>query len=574
MLPYQKTPHAEDRIAIIGIGGAGANILHNFGGSSAENVRMYAMAMDDRLGRDFGNVEFVRLGEGETGLATGGDPDRGRSALNHSREKVQEMFSGTRVLVMVAGLGGGTASGAAPLLAEWAGQAGLYLVSILIMPFGFEGAARRRRAEEALQVIERQSNITLCFENDYMETLLDGASGAQEVFEHANRLLAQATAAVPFLTNSPGLINLGLDDLSAAVGGPRSRCLFGFGRGFGARRAEEAARTLLQSPMLAYHHSLHAVRGPVLLHVAGGEGMRLSEINSLLDAVHKELSNSGETEILFGTSVKPALQDEIRVTLITSVDAAAMPSSTTEEPEPEQETYPVPEPEPEPAPEPVEEVAPAPAYEPEPESEPVEEPAVAGEEEYPAPLREEPVQPVEQQQETEEVEELDSRVHSFFSDIDNATHEPPPAVEPPVPEPQPEAIAEQAVPEPEPQPEPVELPAEVPEPEPQPEPAPAAGEQRQDFLPLPDFAPQRQAMLDLDAAPTVHPPRRRTNAAADVEEIDSRVRDIFGDIDNAPPEPAAEKPAYSPDARRTEKDDDIDTPPSLRFNDLRDMFPE
>lgn len=489
MLPYQKTPHAEDRLAIVGIGGAGLNILHNFGGSSAENVRLYAMAADDRLGRDFGNVEFVRLGGDEGGLATGGDPDRGRSALNHCREKVREMLTGIRVLVMVAGLGGGTGSGAAPLLAEWAKQAGLYLVSVVIMPFGFEGAARRRRAETARGIIERQSDITLCFENDYLEALFSGSSNADELFEHANRLLAQATAAVPFLANSPGLINLGLDDLAAALRGANSRCIFGFGRGFGAARAEEAARTLLQSPLLAYHHSLHAVNGKVLLHVAGGESMALREINRLMDIVQNELGR--EVEILFGVSVKPVLQDEIRVTLITSVDAAKMPAPATQEDEPQEEK----------------------------EEEPVPEPE----------LREKPVEPEpECETEAEEMEEV---------------------VE---------------------EPEPAEEPAEEPGQEQKP-----AAENRQGFFDLPDFAQPRQATLDLEQTPTIRPPRRRTHAA-EVQEIDSRVRDIFEDIDNARPDTAAEdKPAYSQEKRAAApKADDIDTPPSLRFNDLRDMFPE
>ena len=550
MLPYQKSPAAEDRIAIVGIGGAGLNVLHFFGGSSAENVRLYALAADDRLGRDFGNVEFIRLGGDEGGHATGGDPERGRSALNRSREKVREMLEGIRVLVMVAGLGGGTGSGAAPLLAEWARQAGLFLVSVVVMPFGFEGAPRRSRAQDALSVIERQSDITLCFENDYLENLFEGASGADEVFVRANRLLAQAAAAVPFLANSPGLINLGLDDLASAVRGENSRCIFGFGRGFGTAKAEEAARTLLQSPLLAYHQSLSAVNGKVLLHVAGGENMSLAEIHHLLDTVRTQLG--GQVELLFGTSVKPALQDEMRVTLITSVNAADMPAA-----EPELEPEPVPAPEPEPVP----------ATEPELAEEEVvvEESAAA-----PSEIRRDEPEPVVDEENTEE---LDSRVRGMFSDVDNATHEPMPEPDSePEPQEEPELTPE---PQEEPEPEPASEPLPEPQPELQEEPEPATQQPQQDFFDLPDFAPQRQATLNLDAGPAVRPPRRRTNTPADVEEIDSRVRDIFGDIDNATPEEKAETPAYSPDARtRATKEDDIDTPPSLRFNDLRDMFPE
>ena len=593
MLPYQKTPSAEDRIAIVGIGGAGVNILHNFGGSSAQNVRLYAMASDDRLARDFGNVQVVHLQGDDGGFAAGGDPDHGRSALNHSREQVQEMLSGIRVLVMVTGLGGGTGSGAAPLLAEWAKQAGLFLVCVVVMPFGFEGAPRRRRAQEALRVIERQADITLCFENDYMESLFNGSRDAEELFEQANRLLAQATAAVPFLANSPGLINLGLDDLAAAVRGKDSRCIFGFGRGFSAARAEEAARTLLQSPLLAHRLSKSPLSGKVLLHVAGGENMSMSEINRLVDLVHEGLGSPNDVELLFGVSVKHALKDEMRVTLITGVEALPVALPPEEEPEPEEEpAVPPPAPEPlEPEPEPEPEPAPEEAVEPEPEETEAIEPAPLPEPEpLPEPYDEPEPEPVPAPQKDAE-DELDARVHSMFSDIDNAPRmSPQPPAEPEIElEPEEESLKEpepDLEPEPEPisEPEPIE-PAPEPEeavvaaedaPEQQPEPAvDEPAEERQEFFDLPDFAPQRQAMLNLDAAPAITPPRRRTNAAADVEEIDARVRDIFGEIDNAPQNSAAEKSAYSPSARsRATKDDDIDTPPSLRFNDLRDMFPE
>ena len=514
MLPYQTTPRAGDKIAIAGIGGAGVNILQYFGGSSAENVALYAMAADPRLGRDCGNVRFVRLGGEEAPFtATGGRPEAGRGAMERSRGFMQEMLAGIRVLVMVAGLGGGTGSGAAPLLAEWAHRAGVYVVSAAIMPFRFEGAPRRARAQQALVALQEWSDICLCFENDQMAELQDAQDGAQAAFDQANRILAQSVAAVPWIANAPGLVNLGLDDLAAAMRGRAdNRAVFGFGRGYGEDRVDEAVRTLMESPLLAHHLAYGGISGPVLLHVAGGEDLALSEIEAVADAVQRQMTAYGQ-ELLFGTSVKPALQQELRVTLIASVPAPA-PAPEAVEPEPE------PEPEMKPEPEEVEEPVPAP--------------------------------PVED-------DEVDSRVQSMFSEMDNATHEPPPE-----PEPEPEA----AEPEPEPEPEPAE---EPPAPEPEPEPA-------ED--PLPDFArPESQSLFDFDEPPAPKVPQRRRTArsiaAAETEEVDSRVRDIFAEIDNAPEGTPRDTRAYSPDTRsRATKGDDIDTPPSLRFNDLRDMFPE
>ena len=511
MLPYQTTPRAGDKIAIAGIGGAGVNILQYFGGSSAENVALYAMAADPRLGRDCGNVRFVRLGGEEAPFtATGGRPEAGRGAMERSRAFMQEMLSGIRVLVMVAGLGGGTGSGAAPLLAEWAHRAGVYVVSVAIMPFRFEGAPRRARASQALDALQEWSDICLCFENDQMAELRDAQDGAQAAFDQANRILAQSVAAVPWIANAPGLVNLGLDDLAAAMRGRSgNRAVFGFGRGYGEDRVDEAVRSLMESPLLAHHLAHGGISGPVLLHVAGGEDLALSEIEAVADAVQRQMTAYGQ-ELLFGTSVKPALQQELRVTLIASVPAPA-PAREAEEPEPE------PESEMEPEPEEVEEPVPAP--------------------------------PVED-------EDVDSRVQSMFSEMDNATHEPPP---------EPEPVPEAAEPEPEPQP------VEVPEPEPEPEP---------EEEPLPDFArPESQSLFDFDEPPAPKvPQRRRTSrsmAAAETEEVDSRVRDIFAEIDNAPEGTPRDTRAYSPDTRsRATKGDDIDTPPSLRFNDLSNLFPD
>lgn len=594
MLPYQTTPRAGDRIAIAGIGGAGVNILQYFGGSSAENVALYAMATDARLGRDCGNVRFVHLGgEGASFTAAGGRPEAGRGAMERSREQMEEMLSGISVLVIVAGLGGGTGSGAAPLLAEWAKRAGVYVVSVVIMPFSFEGEPRRERAQEALQAVDAHSDICLCFENDQMAELPDAGDGVQAAFDQANRILAQSVAAVPWIANAPGIVNLGLDDLAATMRGRSRRAVFAFGRGYGENRVDEAVRSLMESPLLAHHLARGGVSGPVMLHVAGGEDLALVEIDAVADAVQRQLTSYGQ-ELLFGTCVKPALREELRVTLIASVEAPQPEPAPEPEPEPDPVPVPVPAPveaevetaeeEPEdeaPVAPPVEDAdidsrvesmfskmdnatqEPQPESEPEPVFEPDPEPEAAEmemetEEEIPA------VPPVEDA-------DIDSRVQSMFSEMDNATHEPRPEPEPePAVEPEPEPAPVPAPVEEEPEPE-----EELPAPEPQPE-------DPQQEEPQPDFPPQhRQSLFDFDEPqqpePRV-PQRRRTArsiAAAETEEVDSRVRDIFAEIDNAPSGSAADTRAYSPDTRsRATKGDDIDTPPSLRFNDLSNLFPD
>lgn len=319
MLPYQTSIRQDDRIVIVGIGGAGANILQCFGGSSAANVRLCTMSLDERVGQNSGNVEFLQLGAGlNHGLGSGGDPEVGRRATAESEGEIRRLIRGARLLVMVVGLGGGTGSGAAPMLARLAKDEGLFLVTVAVMPFAFEGRRRRAQADAALEDVSQLSDIVYCFENDYMEDLFRGRSGARAVFEEVNRLLAKATASVPMLASSPGLINLGLDELATALENSDSRCLFGSGSGYGAHRAESAARAALQSPLLAFHNAIRYSRC-VIAHVAGGDNMSLTEVRTAMETVRQALADDDVT-LYFGTSVKPHLGDEMRMTLIASIN--------------------------------------------------------------------------------------------------------------------------------------------------------------------------------------------------------------------------------------------------------------
>lgn len=323
MLPYQTNLRKEDGIVIVGLGGAGASILQRFSGSSAENVRMCIMSLDERLGRACGNVEFLQLGAGlNHGLGSGGDPEVARLAMEESGGMIDDLLRDTRLLVMVVGLGGGTGSGVAPVLAHKAHEAGVLLVSVVVMPFSFEGTRRRKQADKALEEITALSDIVFCFENDYMEDLFRSRTGAQAVFEEANALLSQATASVPLLANSPGIINIGLDELVTALDNTDSRCIYGAGKGYGPKRAEEAARAALESPLVAYHGALKHAR-TVIVHVAGGSNMSLAELRTAMETVREGLAGD-DVNIFFGAAVKPLLGEEIRVSIIASVDYREM----------------------------------------------------------------------------------------------------------------------------------------------------------------------------------------------------------------------------------------------------------
>lgn len=521
MLPYQTLPQKEDGIAIIGIGGAGANILQCFGGSSADNVRLCILSLDERLGRASGNVDFLQLGAGlNHGLGSGGDPEVGRQAAQESQERLAELLSGVRLLVMVVGLGGGTGSGAAPVLANMAREAGIFLVSVVLMPFAFEGRRRREQADRALEEVSRLSDIVYCFENDYMEELFRNRSGARAVFEEVDRLLARATASVPMLASSPGLINLGLDELATALENNDSRCLFGSGSGYGPRRAESAARDALESPLISYHGAIRHAR-TVIVHIAGGDSMSLTEIRQAMETIREGLSQEEDINIFFGATVKPHLGDEMRVTLIASINAEEFKASLlTPEPallRPDEEDEAQTE-EDAPAPPPSEEreawAAPSPetAEETRPRNDKTSPPVYAEDEE---------------EGETEEIPEHDA-----------------PSLE--------EETAEDEdllFPEEE---------AETPAPRP---------------VVTSRYTARHQSSLPLEGIPHLRQGELMPSAPASEEESPiARVREIFPEESNTPA-----PGVYSPEAARRRMgatEDDLDTPPSLRFNDLRDMFPD
>lgn len=473
MLPYQTTSRKEDGIVIVGLGGAGASILQRFSGSSAENVRLCIMSLDERLGRECGNVEFVQLGAGlNHGLGSGGDPEVARQAIEESGSQIDALLSGARLLVMVVGLGGGTGSGVAPVLARKASEAGVFLVSVVVMPFSFEGARRRKQADAALEEIASISDIVFCFENDYMEDLFRSRTGAQAVFEEANALLSQATASVPLLANSPGIINIGLDELVTALENNDSRCIYGSGKGYGPNRAEDAARAALESPLVSYHNALKLAR-TVIVHIAGGNNMSLAELRIAMETVRAELSGD-DVNIFFGAAVKPHLGEEIRVSLIASVDAAEMQAAVqadklaaaelvAEEEEDEEVSAPEPE---------EEEIAPV-----------------------------EPVEEVEEDEEEESGEPL-------LEDDDEE-----PALQPAAPTP---------VAEPEPLPSWEPVPAPVIEPEPQPASRPSAA--WEPIAPARESKAARQSEFNLDL---------NFSSADDITPADSmdRVADMFADDD-------------------------------------------
>ncbi len=334
MISFQTAKATEEGVSIVGVGGAGANILKYFASSSSSHIKMNLLALDERLGDDCSHANFIPLGRGVShGMGSGGDPALGAKAAEASREDIAAILQNLRLMVLIVGLGGGTGSGVAPTVAKMAREAGVFVVTVAVMPFKFEGPRRREQADNALAQLRHESHILFCFENDLMEDLFKSHSGVRAVFEEADRLLARAAASVPMLDSSPGLIKMGLDDLHAVLDRENSRCLFGAGAARGENRAVVAAEAALNSPLL--HGEKHIpYLDSILVHIAGSESMSIEELRHAMEHIQSAYADR-DLDIYFGASVKPHLGDEIRITIIAALDEQGYVKSMTPQPKPE-----------------------------------------------------------------------------------------------------------------------------------------------------------------------------------------------------------------------------------------------
>ncbi len=316
-LDEESTRPGLEGITVIGIGGAGANVIDHLALETLEGVGIIAMNCDVRALNGSMSPRKIQLGRNLTqGLGCGGDPELGLEASVSSADEIRTALEGSRMVFICTGLGGGTGSGAAPMVARLAREAGAFVVVFATMPFVFEGKRRMKQATVALDELRRHSNALVTFDNDRMGELILPTKGITEAFEVADRVIGQSIRAVTGIVNRRGLIRIGMDDLMTALRNADSRCLFGFGQAKGESRAVEALEQALRSPLLDRGQMLEKA-GNVLVHVCGGPSMTLFEIETLMRELNKHIGD--DAHILFGAASDPSLGDNMSVTIITSL---------------------------------------------------------------------------------------------------------------------------------------------------------------------------------------------------------------------------------------------------------------
>lgn len=315
-------------VKIVGLGGAGANMLERVALDSIEGAELLALNTDIRtLGSSLAK-EKIQLGVNLTkGLGTGGDPELGQQAMLEAETNVREALKGQQIVFLCTGLGGGTGSGAAPVIARIAREEGAFVVVFATMPFFFEGRRRREQAETSLNQLAVLANALVTFDNNRMGELVLAKQGIHEAFSAADKMISESIKAVIRLVVRPGLINVGLDDLMSALRTTRSRCLFGSGIAEGKDRASKALRNALSSPLLDQGSLLQDAQ-TVLVHLSGGESLTLFEIELLMQNLQKYVPE--KAHVLFGAAIDPAMGDTLSITLISALPEDAMSGGTRE----------------------------------------------------------------------------------------------------------------------------------------------------------------------------------------------------------------------------------------------------
>ncbi|MEN8694798.1 MAG: cell division protein FtsZ [Akkermansiaceae bacterium] len=307
----------ESSVKIIGLGGAGANMLDRIALDGIEGAELLAMNTDVRTLASSVAGEKIQLGRNLTkGLGTGGDPELGENSIMEAEQEVRDALKGRQIVFICVGLGGGTGSGAAPIVTRLARESGAFVVVFATMPFGFEGQRRRTQAEEALNQLAVLTNALVTFDNGRMGELVLPKQGVHEAFSAADRMISDSITAVSRLVLRPGLINVGLDELMTALKTTRSRCLFGSGLARGESRATGALKAALASPLLD-RGSLLKDATTVLVHICGGEDMTLFEIDLLMEGLMKHVP--AEAHVLFGAATDVAMKDAMSVTIISAL---------------------------------------------------------------------------------------------------------------------------------------------------------------------------------------------------------------------------------------------------------------
>jgi cell division protein FtsZ len=300
------------KIQVVGVGGAGLNAVNRMIDAGINQVEFVAVNTDVQQLQISDAETKIHIGRDLTqGLGSGSDPSVGRAAAEESHDQIKHALRGADMVFVTAGEGGGTGSGAAPVVAQIAKSLGALTVGIVTTPFKFEGTKRRGQSDVGVEELRRECDTTIVIPNDRLLEVLDRQTSMLDAFKIADDVLRQGVQGICDLITLPGLINLDFADVRTIMEGSGS-ALMGIGFSSGAEnRAREAAERALRSPLI--DTELHGARG-ILLSIAGGDDLTLLEVNEAAEVIKQTATD--DTQIIFGATIDERLTGQVWVTVI------------------------------------------------------------------------------------------------------------------------------------------------------------------------------------------------------------------------------------------------------------------
>jgi cell division protein FtsZ len=304
-------PSSVARIKVIGVGGSGGNAVNRMIASDVTGVEFWSINTDAQALTQSSAQKRLQIGQKLTrGLGAGGNPAIGQKAAEESREEIAAALEGADLVFITAGMGGGTGTGAAPIVAEIAKELGALTVGVVTRPFTFEGRRRTNQADEGLGALAGRVDTLIVIPNDKLLSVISESTPVQEAFRTADDVLRQGVQGISDIIIVPGLVNVDFADVRAVMADAGS-ALMGIGIGSGKGRAREAAMAAISSPLL--EASIDGARG-VVFNITGGSDLTLHEVNAAAEIIYEVVDPNAN--IIFGAVIDDRLQGEIRITVI------------------------------------------------------------------------------------------------------------------------------------------------------------------------------------------------------------------------------------------------------------------
>ena len=299
-------------IKVIGVGGGGGNAVHHMISNQVDGVEFICANTDAQALDNLKAKTILQMGSNITkGLGAGANPDVGRQAALEDRDEIAEILSGADMVFITAGMGGGTGTGAAPIVAEVAREMGILTVAIVTRPFPFEGKKRSSIAEQGIQELSESVDSLITIPNEKLLDVLGKEASLLEAFKAANDVLLGAVKGIADLIMHPGMINVDFADVKTVMS-EMGMAMMGTGTATGVDRAREAAESAIRSPLLE-DVNLQGARG-ILVNITAGENLSLGEFSEVGDAVEEFASD--DATVVVGTVIDPNLDEEMRITVV------------------------------------------------------------------------------------------------------------------------------------------------------------------------------------------------------------------------------------------------------------------